>query len=69
MMIHSTLAPLFNVMFWGSRGLLEIFRVVMDDSDMLELHSMIVCGHVHAFLTLGAGVPHADKHANARQIE
>ncbi len=44
--------------------------MVMDDSDMFGVtHSMIVCGHVHAFLTLGAGVPHTDKHANARQIE
>ncbi len=44
--------------------------MVMDDSDMFGVtHSMIVCGHVQAFLTLGAGVPHADKHANARQIE
>lgn len=42
----------------------------MDDSDMFGVtHSMIVCGHVHAFHTLGAGVPHADKHANAHQLQ
>lgn len=43
----------------------QMFRVVMDDSDMFGVtHSVAVYRHVHAFHTLSTGVAHAAKPAN-----